>query len=213
MLLTSGKDSMPFIEKQCLRLFPLTKDQKVRDPGCIHGVGHGLVSLNNLDIVKTLRDCDNFNKIVRSDCWDGAFMEYTASIVPSFNTKDPWKFCSKLDNAYQKKCASYISFMYLKYVPYSTKTFAEMCSKAPNQQLEELCTRWVGYIIAEDSKGSLEYIKKECKSIKSFFESTICLIGAAQEIEVDHYTNWKTLSKLTCAEVPKDFNTTGGSEQ
>lgn len=205
MLLSSGKESMIFIEKECLGLYPSTPEQKVKDPGCIHGIGHGLVSWNNLDIGAALADCDVLSESVRQECWDGAFMEYSASNVSTFTPKDPWKLCRELPTSYQKKCGLYIGFMYLKSVPFDADVYANMCRQAPTPQLETICVRWIGYMVAENSQRSFEYIKRECNSIDQEDGTTTCLLGAAQEIAVQQYLNWRKLFVSICNEVPQEY--------
>jgi plastocyanin len=205
MFLTSGKNSLPLIEKECIRLYPPTAKQKIKDPGCIHGMGHGILTLNNLDVASSLTDCDKLGIDYRTSCWDGVFMEYSASDASSFDPKDPWKFCNGFASNYQEKCASYIGQLYIKTFPFNTKTFADMCMQTPHKRLEVLCVRWIGYMVAENSGGSFDKIVNECKSTGRKDVDTFCMIGAAQEIEFQRYSNWRTLASSICSEVPEEY--------
>ena len=204
MLLTLGKDSLPLIEKECLKLYPQTGEQKRKDSSCIHGLGHGLLTWNNLDVNTTLKYCDTLSKDLHSACWDGVFMEYIASDLSSFDSNDSWKFCRELSSAHQEKCASYIVQMYLESRSFNAKSFAEMCREAPSAHLEGLCIRWTGYLIVEYFQGSSDYIISECKSMAREYAINICLNGAAHQLAFQRKIDWKSAVYLVCQEVPQE---------
>jgi plastocyanin len=204
MLLTLGKESLPSIEKECLKLYPPTENQKREGTDCIHGLGHGLLLWNNLDIDATLRYCDTLSASLRSSCWDGVFMEFSTSDMPSFVSEDPWKLCRELSDAHQEKCASYIVQMYLESRTFNAKSFADMCMQAPSPHFARQCIRWTGYLITEFSQGGTDYIVSECKSMGREDLVSICLKGAAHQLAFQRKLNWNTAVVSVCKEVPRE---------
>jgi plastocyanin len=204
-LLTRGKNAIPEIEGKCLKLYPPLSEKQINDPGCIHGMGHGLLTWNNLDINKSLEDCDEISKDYRQFCWDGVFMEHSMSDVISFDENDPWKFCRELSLKYQQKCASYSIVSYSRLKEFNAKLFADFCSKAPDKEMEYVCNHRIGFRIGQYSKGDLSKILSECRNINKNEVEIVCLIGAAREVAFQKYANWKTTAQLICREVPQEY--------
>lgn len=205
-LLTKGKDSIPEIEKDCLKLYPAVEGEgkHPRDPGCIHGMGHGLLTWNNLDMRGSLSDCGAIAKAYQSFCWDGVFMEYSMSDTRTFDTQHPWKFCTVLPQIYREKCASYIVNLYLKSNSADTKKLADMCIQAPDSKLRSLCSNRIGENIAQQKNGKLEYILTACKTIENQPARTDCFIGAAREVYFQNYPSRDAVAQEICDMVSED---------
>lgn len=204
-LLTTGKDSLSNLEKECLKFFPYSSRKRIDDPGCIHGMGHGLLTWNNLDINRSLEDCNGISNSYRSFCWNGVFMEYSMSGTPSFDEKDPWKFCRELSSIYQDTCASYSVANFSRYKEFNVKLFANYCGKAPSKQMEADCLHRVGYQIVENSKGDIGSILQDCGNLEKKEEEAFCLRGAATEVSFQKYANWKTTVSRICSEIPTRY--------
>lgn len=204
-LLSTGKDSLSKLEKECLRFFPSSSGKQIDDPGCIHGMGHGLLTWNNLDINKSLEDCNKISNSYRSFCWNGVFMEYSMSGAPSFDEKDPWKFCRELPSIYQSVCASYSLASFSRHKELNVKLFANYCGKAPNKQMEVDCLYRVGYKIVQKSKGNTSSILQECGNLDQLEAEAFCLMGAATEVSFQKYANWKTTVSRICRGIPARY--------
>ena len=207
-LLTTGKSSLVKVEEECLKIYPHTSKKPMDDPGCIHGMGHGLLSWNNLNINQSLTDCNILTKEYRLYCWDGVFMEYSMSGAASFDELDPWKICRELNPQFQKKCASYMVSMYSNSMKFNSNVFAEMCTKAPDEWLMATCANRIGNKISQINKGELKNIISECKSILQDELSEYCLIGAAREVVFQKYTNWKITASSICRKTSGEYATT-----
>lgn len=203
-LLTTGKNSIPDIERDCLKTYPPVAGKHPTDPGCIHGMGHGLLTWNNLDMNGSLKDCGAISKNYQSFCWDGVFMEYSMSDIRTFDNQQPWRFCTVLSNKYQEKCASYLVNIYSKSSSAETKKLSDMCIQAPESKLGTLCNNRIGSNIAQQKNGKLKSISTECQLIGNEVARADCLIGAAREVYFQNYPDRDTVAQEICNMVPED---------
>src|SRR3989344_7389040 len=96
ILQDQGVSVVVSVQNKCLELFPPKANQDYT--GCIHGMGHGLLSWEGLNLAKALRDCEQLDPNYRYYCYDGVFMENGMSAPrQAADIQDPWKFCEQLD--------------------------------------------------------------------------------------------------------------------
>lgn len=203
MLLKKSISSIKEIESECMSIFKDSK--KIATQGCIHGVGHGLISANNLDLLPTLKDCDLLEKANQQACYNGVFMEYTGAVANSpLNPHDPWSFCTKLAVPYQEMCASYFFKLLSKTTSFNFLEFAAVCEKAPNENLQESCMTNLTFEITHKAHGNVTTISDECRMIKTQKIQAFCFMAAARAVQFQEYADNNT-SLAICAQIPKEF--------
>lgn len=199
MLLKEGVQEVKAIEIGCLELFPpnLSEDYT----GCIHGTGHGIYTWEGGDYRQALLDCDIISESYRQYCYDGVFME-NASLVGSrvFDEKNPWKFCTDLDERYHHNCARYQSQIFFSELngANSFSLVGKNCALGPSVLLRETCFQSLGFHVAQSSLGKLEDIFKNCKRMPSTEGREMCIVGAAQENIFQEYVGFEDSSNKLC---------------
>lgn len=88
---------------------------------CVHGVGHGILFLSDMDLPGALALCDtSFTGEARELCWGGVFMENAASTTnrdhPTrfISAGDPLYPCNSMEVRYRKICYQYQSTYFTK---------------------------------------------------------------------------------------------------
>jgi len=196
MLLELGRDAVPETERKCKEIFPPEQTQFIAS--CIHGIGHGILIWERLDIEKALNDCDTLSEKYRAYCYDGVFMEHSFSSPKSLNVEDPWEFCVSFSEQYQRSCARYQRFG-------NFSTSSEICGKAPNKILKETCFIVLGFSAAYSGQGDADKIKQMCAIITDEDGRNTCIIYAAVETIFQEYTNWDKISTELCGELSEDW--------
>jgi hypothetical protein len=78
---------------------------------CVHGLGHGVMAVNNGELFDALTTCDSLtDSWEQESCFGGVFMENVMSEVnPDHHTKylksdDLMYLCNAVDNRYKQQC-------------------------------------------------------------------------------------------------------------
>jgi len=185
MLLGKGKSGLKDAEQKCIELFP---DNLQYAASCIHGIGHGLLTWEGLNINASLKDCDSLDESHRTYCYDGVFMENSFSAQKN----QKWDFCTKLNEVYQPSCATYLSFG-------NFNEHAKICEEAPNKALKENCFISLGHKAAQISQGNPDKIMGICTSIDD--RKNTCMIEAAVETIFQGYQGWHNTYSSICAQL------------
>jgi len=202
MLSKEGVEKVRYIEEECLKYFPPEINNNYS--GCIHGMGHGLMTFEGGDYKKALVDCDRLSFAYRIFCYDGVFMEnstYPDQI--NFDKNDPWKLCKNLSATYFEPCAKYQSQIFLNSFQNSIEEVGVNCAAGPADVLRETCFQSLGYFIAQTSLGDPNKIFKECSRVKDEDGEATCVMGGAIETIFQRYGNWKASAQNLCSRLPQ----------
>src|SRR3989338_8723424 len=192
MLLEKGVDALKEIEAACVGLF---EGGDALTASCIHGTGHGLLAWEELGVGAALVDCDLLGERHRGFCYDGVFMEYSATAPAP--VKD-WSFCSSVSEKYHYECAKYHIYSLGKAVNWDFKAMASSCEAAPSQVLKTSCFAGLGFFAANSGLGSIEGVKNVCGTASTSEGRAVCVIHAAIEVIFQEYNDWPATSKELC---------------
>jgi plastocyanin len=175
--------------------------------GCIHGAGHGLLTWENMDVSKALADCDRFSSSVQNYCYDGVFME-NAGDDPSKIVKGSsyWQLCGSVLSKYRFSCARYEAIGLISLPGMVINRVAEICAEAPYDDLARPCIDSLGYKAAQDARGGLAAIKKECGELRSKEANGECLLSAAIETKFQNYSGWEDVANEICGSLDQIKN-------
>ncbi len=106
-----GKDKIVSQMNSVCKSFYDTERYSFNHYNCVHGMGHGIMSLENGDLFASLKLCDTYtDNWERQSCYGGVFMENIMDeINPGKHTSylkqdDPLYPCTAVDNAYKQQC-------------------------------------------------------------------------------------------------------------
>lgn len=197
LLKKKGIDSILGVQERCLEIYPPEISRNYT--GCIHGMGHGLLTWEGLNVERALRDCDILDTNYRNFCYDGVFMENAfISQGTDFNIQNVWDFCSDLDERYGYNCARYQAQVLLKNIGSDLGGIEKGCILASNDLFRTTCIESLGYFISQNSTGSEEKIIESCFSLANEENRNICVIAGAREVIFQQYKNWEIVSGNLC---------------
>lgn len=204
LLRVEGTDSILKTQKRCLEIYP----PKVNNlyTGCIHGMGHGLLTREELNVGRALRDCDLLDKQYRNYCYDGVFME-NGFLEPNrkFDSESFWNFCTELNDAYQYNCGRYQAQILLSVFGNNIEDIGRECSNAPNNVFKTTCAESLGYFISQKTSGKMKEIINLCGEISDGQVRNYCIIAAAREAIFQEYQNWRENSLALCQTLSGDW--------
>lgn len=202
MLLELGRDSVPEVERQCIEIFPPSKTRNYT--GCVHGMGHGLLTWEGLDVRSALQDCDMLSIEYRPFCYDGVFMEYSFT-APDAYLKNPWQHCDSLPSKYHFNCARYQGPLFMQNFGRNFTLSGKLCFNASSVKLRDTCIKSLGHYAAQRATGNLNKIEDICKLIEKDEGKYLCKIGASEDAIFQQYKNWWELSSKLCAQLPQKW--------
>lgn len=147
---------------------------------CIHGMGHGLMLLTDMELPKSLELCDLLGKY-REICYGGVFMEnFPGSATSDHPVKyikedDPLYPCSILQEKYLSNCYTFLTSHFRYLSGYDEEKTARMCEVVPEKYRGD-CYITIG------SGGAGQYINvkdtiKACNFVPSGESREFCIKG------------------------------------
>ncbi|MEK7148064.1 MAG: hypothetical protein AAB758_02090, partial [Patescibacteria group bacterium] len=204
LLKAEGAAAVLETQKRCLEIYPPEANNLYT--GCIHGMGHGLLTWEELNVSEALRDCDLLDKRYRNYCYDGVFME-NGFLEPNreFDSESFWNFCTELDDSYQYNCGRYQAQKLLRVFGNDFKGIGQECSNAPNDVFKTTCAESMGYFISQKTNGKVEEVMNFCGEIFDDHVRNYCIIAAAREAIFQEYKNWWENSLALCQTLSGDW--------
>ncbi len=193
-------DTIRKSEEECLSVFS-NSSAVLRD--CFHGMGHGMISREALDIGKALESCDQYSTFeYRGHCYMGAFMEYSYvrlnGLIPPNSDEDLIKWCENLPKRYHQQCATYVAQILISDSNKFPNISDSMCLNISNELVHQECYRQIGTIAAVSSTGNPYMINKTCQGMNDNDGKSICFLAAARDVAKYRYVNWGHISLNIC---------------
>jgi len=198
-----GPEKINEIEYQCLEIFPLDKGGEY--VSCVHGIGHGLLTLHNLDIDEALIDCDVLSESNRNYCYDGVFMEHQLSTpVSKIDPENPWEFCTNFDEQYKSSCAIYHLVELSFHFNNNISALADACTLSTNSAIRQSCLRSLGLRVSQLTRGNIQDILNLCSTVNNKSAHNTCITFAATEAIFQEYSEWQQTYKILCDSLDED---------
>ena len=155
---------------------------------CVHGLGHGVMSLTHDELFKSLEYCDlltgrgNWEQV---SCASGAFMENIIEDGLNHKTKylkpeDPLYPCNASPEKYRNTCYLMQTSYVLKTNGYNfSKTF-DVCSNA-EEKYRNTCYQSLGRDASGQSTSNVAQTKATCLLGKDTEQQSQCIIGAVKD--------------------------------
>lgn len=166
---------------------------------CLHGLGHGLTSTQQFQLVPALEGCRRLEKQVRHDCFNGAFMEFAqgSPSVP-ITVEDPWRLCKELGEEVAWECGWYSMDMLHYRLNLQADTRVGICANAPSQKTLQACHGSYGVWFAMAGEKP-ESIIAACAKAISEAGRNACLLEAASSLSFGRTANWRENSLIICS--------------
>lgn len=153
---------------------------------CVHGLGHGLMSINNDELFNSLKMCDNLSgSWERESCYGGVYMEnviidnrgdYTKYLKP----EDPLYPCNAVEYKYKSSCYLMQSSYALKVFKYDFSKVFDICRKA-DDGFTAICFQSVGRDASGSTSSNAVPTKDKCYLGKDYYEQSNCVTGAVKD--------------------------------
>lgn len=203
-LVERGTESISQIEISCMNII----SERKGDPGeCIHGIGHGLLPVNDINIPSALAGCDSLEVDINKEyCYQGVFMEYHLSNVPAkIDKESPWSFCNQFINKHKSACAAYLLSLLAQEEGYDIKQAGTTCKSSPDKTLWRQCMISLSSHIAVKSLGKVQTIMNDCAKIEDEGNQTYCIMMTSAWVKRLELPNNLITSEFLCNEIPPAF--------
>jgi plastocyanin len=204
LLSEQGIDAIIATQERCVAIYP-PNDSNLYT-GCIHGMGHGLLTWEALNVQRALRGCDLLDDGYRNYCYDGVFMENSfLAIEDEYDIDKFWNFCLDLADRYHYNCGRYQVQRIFSEFSYNFGSIGAECAKAPNDTFKTTCSESIGYYAGQTATGNPESILSTCSQIIDREVRNLCVIGAARETIFQAYQDWQTNSTFLCESLSPEW--------
>ncbi len=199
-----GPEGIPALVRECRSVVPPTaRGNPLSISGCTHGIGHGLLTWEGLDVRAALADCDLLDPRDRPYCYDGVFMEYSFS-GPAGPLKDPRSslaFCREFDGERQVHCARNRGMYGLTET--TAADHARACVEILEGSARDRCVESIGFFLAQRSRGDPARVLLRCGEIRETPYRNLCIAAAAGEFIFQEYRGWRGTSAALCESIPE----------
>ena len=153
---------------------------------CVHGLGHGIMVLNQNELFESLAQCDILKEYWdAASCWSGAFMEnimtdYRNHFTAYLKTEDLLYPCNAVNAQYKKTCYLMQTSYMLKVNNQNFKETFSLCKKA-DEGFEDICYQSLGRDAASFYVNNAQGTTNLCLLGENFEQQSNCVIGAVKD--------------------------------
>jgi hypothetical protein len=193
---------------------------------CAHGLGHGLLGADGLDLDTTLAHCDALDRPnLVSACHEGTFMEAISSAVAdgeghgshshgsahvphtgrlTIDRDDVYSPCNRYSGAYGEACWLFQGFLILRNVDFEAGRALRVCQAAPAGHADR-CAQSIGHQLAGLFQRNDAWVIEQCG--KGDAEPAArCASGAALALVLMDWSGER--ANRYCASVPDSWRET-----
>lgn len=161
---------------------------------CVHGLGHGLMAVTQVELYDALAGCDGFtDSWERESCYGGVFMENVMSrINPHHETHylrddDPLYPCTEVDDVYKGQCYLMQTSHALNVLGHDFAAVFALCESV-EEPYRATCLQSLGRDISGYTVSDVGRTVELCTLGRTGFAQENCFIGAAKDY-VSYFAN------------------------
>lgn len=159
---------------------------------CVHGLGHGLMAVDDYNLPNALKDCDNLkDNWEQESCYGGVFMENVMVVSRGdgqgayFKADQPLYPCTFVDAKYKQQCYLMQTSYILQHNGYDfAKTFQE-CAKA-DAGFVNTCYTSAGRDASGSTNSDVARTVANCRLAQNDDGLYYCMLGADRDF-VSYY--------------------------
>jgi hypothetical protein len=185
--------------------FAKSEPYKLPHYNCVHGLGHGIMAIENDDLFKSLTVCGSLNNDwEQQSCYGGVFMENVMNDInkgvhkATFKAEDPMYPCTAVANQYKSACYMNQTSHALQTISYDYGKMFELCSSPA--EWAAICDQSLGRDVSGLSVNNQDLTVQRCMLGADFNAKDNCFTGAVKDF-VWHYHGEKE-GLAMCAAVP-----------
>jgi hypothetical protein len=175
---------------------------------CVHGLGHGVMAVNNDELFVSLKMCDNLTgSWEKESCYGGVYMENViidnSGLVSKYlKPEDPMYPCNAVDTKYKSSCYLMQSSYALKVRGYDfNKVFADC--RGADEGFRNICYQSIGRDASGQSSSNAAQTKAKCDLGQTYDEKSNCVIGAVKDFV--SYFHSDVQAKSFCSSLSADL--------
>ena len=175
---------------------------------CVHGLGHGLMSVTENELFRSLSICDNLSgDWERKSCYGGVFMENimvdNRNQHTNFLKKDDLMYpCDAVESAYKEQCYLMQTSYALSKNGYNFRNAFELCSKV-DAEFRDTCAQSVGRDASGNSVSNVAATVAHCSLALDDNQETNCIVGAVKDFI--SYFHGGDQAQILCTAFPQRF--------
>lgn len=174
--------------------------------GCEHGIGHGLVFVNNVSLEKAITICTDLSKkTVYTGCVNGVFMEYNlrtmndgsgSSQARTIDDSGPFAPCDTLSLKFQKPCYFEQPHWWEQIYNHDYQKISSLCAQLQPES-KKACFLGMGNVIAPFLEYNPSRIAVVCNSMPFGTDQQWCFEGAGRLLS--NIAGGNTLTERLCS--------------
>jgi hypothetical protein len=173
---------------------------------CVHGMGHGLMAVQNDELFVSLESCDKFEGTWQQDsCYGGVFMENVMNnINPGkksayLKTDQPLYPCNEVSDRQKQQCYLMQTSHALTVVGNDYNKVFELCAGVESPY-DATCYQSLGRDISGGSSSNIDQTRAGCLLGATQPAKENCFTGAVKDFISYHHSDKQGLA--LCASIP-----------
>ncbi len=179
---------------------------------CVHGLGHGFMSVENYDLFKTLSTCDLLtNDWDRESCYGGAYMENVMVEARGdgksnfLRSEEPMYPCTAVDSKYKQQCYLMQTSYALQQNGYNFAETFRLCRDVADKDFTVTCYQSIGRDASGSTVSDVVRTKANCDNALDSTGLEQCMLGAVRDFV--SYFHSDQQAKQLCEAFGGDLNT------
>ena len=181
-----GKKTLPAVLDTICSDIPDKREYTFDYYNCVHGLGHGIMTLQNGELFTSLALCDNLSgEWEKSACASGVFMENIMSETRTGTSKylknnDLLYPCNAVSDTHKPQCFLMQSSHMLAVTGYDWNRVFTACASA-DAEYRNLCYQSIGRDASGSTVSDVEKTKNICNLGTNKAQKEGCISGAARD--------------------------------
>lgn len=175
---------------------------------CVHGLGHGVMSVTNQKLFGALLLCDNLSgSWEKSSCYSGVFMENViienkGGTTDYLRPSEPIYPCNAVGDNYKQVCYLMQTSYMLKVSGNNFKTVFDICAQVESPY-QATCYQSLGRDASGQSSSNKSQTKATCLLGANFEQKSNCVIGAVKDFISYYHSDIQ--AKEFCSSLTSDL--------
>jgi hypothetical protein len=176
---------------------------------CVHGLGHGFMTVESFDLFKALKTCDILNdKWEKDSCYGGVFMENVMVAVREngqsqyLRPNELMYPCTAVETTYKGQCYLMQTSYALQQTGYDFALVAKLCQELPDSNFVSTCYQSLGRDASGSTVSDIPKTKANCEKSLDGLGLESCVLGAARDFVSFHHSDAQAKELCNAFEQP-----------